>query len=150
MLFCGRFSPDNLHASDGSSMPLQIDDITGLRSGLAHFRDADYFAAHDAWEDVWQGLRGRQRLFWQAMIQLAVGAYHYTNGNLRGCQGQWRKALQKCRQLGDGNDDPRQPAALLAGVLDTSLQALADGDNPLPGLAEFAADTVSEDWFLFS
>ena len=131
-------------------MPLQIDDITGLHSGLAHFREADYFAAHDAWEEVWQGLRGRQRLFWQAMIQLAVGAYHYTNGNLRGCQGQWRKALQKCRQLGDGNDDPRQPAALLAGVLDESLQALAAGDNPLPGLAEFAANTVSEDWFLFS
>lgn len=129
-------------------MPLQIDDITGLRCGLAHFRDADYFAAHDAWEEVWQGLRGRQRLFWQAMIQLAVGAYHYTNGNLRGCQGQWRKALQKCRQL--GSDDPRQPAALLAGVLEASLQALADGDNTLSGLAEFAANTVCEDWFQFS
>ena len=130
-------------------MPLQIDDITGLRSGLAYFRDGDYFAAHDAWEDVWQGLRGRQRLFWQAMIQLAVGAYHYTNGNLRGCQGQWHKALQKCQELGGRDENPQQPAALLAGVLDTSLQALADGDNPLPGLAEFAAHTVCEDWFLF-
>ena len=131
-------------------MPLQDDDISRLRSGLAHFRDADYFAAHDAWEDVWQGLRGRQRLFWQAMIQLVVGAYHYTNGNLRGCQGQWHKALQKCRQLGGGNEEPLQPTALLAGVLETSLHALAAGDNPLPGLAEFAANTVSEDWFLFS
>lgn len=131
-------------------MPLQIDDITGLRSGLAYFRDGDYFAAHDAWEDVWQGLQGRQRLFWQAMIQLAVGAYHYTNGNLRGCQGQWHKALQKCQELGGRDENPQQPAALLAGVLDTSLQALADGGNPLSGLAEFAAHTVCEDWFLFS
>ena len=131
-------------------MPLQVDDITCLRNGLVHFRDADYFAAHDAWEDVWQGLRGRQRLFWQAMIQLVVGAYHYTNGNRRGCQGQWRKALQKCHQLGGSEETPLQPTALLAGVLETSLQALADGGNPLPGLAEFAAHTVTEDWFLFS
>ena len=131
-------------------MPLQVDDIACLRNGLAHFRDADYFAAHDAWEEVWQGLRGRQRLFWQAMIQLVVGAYHYTNGNRRGCQGQWRKALHKCRQLGGVDGEPLQHVALLADVLEISLQALADGEDPLPGLADFAANTVSEDWFLFS
>lgn len=131
-------------------MSLQADDIACLRSGLAHFRNADYFAAHDAWEEVWQGLRGRQRLFWQAMIQLVVGAYHYTNGNRRGCQGQWHKALHKCRQLGGIDEEPLQHAARLAEVLETSLQTLADGGNPLSGLADFAAYTVSEDWFLFS
>ncbi len=131
-------------------MPLQVDDIACLRNGLAYFRDADHFAAHDAWEEVWQGLRGRQRLFWQAMIQLVVGAYHYTNGNPRGCRSQWHKALQKCHRLGGIDQEPLQPAALLAGVLAGSLQALADGANPLPDLADFAANTVSEDWFLFS
>ena len=131
-------------------MPLQVDDITSLRDGLAHFRNADYFAAHDSWEEVWQGLRGRRRLFWQAMIQLAVGAYHYTNGNRRGCQGQWHKALQKSLQLADVDGGPRQPAALLADVLETALQALANNENPLPGLADFAVNTVSEEWFLFS
>ena len=131
-------------------MSLQMDDLARLRNGLAYFRAADYFAAHDAWEDVWQGLRGRRRLFWQAMIQLVVGAYHYTNGNQRGCQGQWHKALQKCHQLDGIDEQPFQPTQALAGALETSLQALADGDNPLPGLAEFAANTVCEDWFLFS
>ena len=131
-------------------MPLQVADIGCLRNGLAHFRNADYFAAHDAWEEVWQGLRGRQRLFWQAMIQLAVGAYHYTNGNRRGCLGQWSKALQKCRQLGGLEAEPQPPAALLAVALEASLQALADGEDPLPGLADFAANTVSEAWFFFS
>ena len=61
-------------------------DLACLRRGLEHFRAGDYFAAHDDWEEVWQGLRGRQRLFWQAMIQLVVGMYHYTNRNLRGCR----------------------------------------------------------------
>ena len=131
-------------------MSLQVDDIASLRDGLAHFRNADYFAAHDSWEEVWQGFRGRQRLFWQAMIQLAVGAYHYTNGNRRGCRGQWHKALQKCHQLGSIGEAPFQPTGLLAGVLETSLQALVGDENPLPGLADFAVNTVSEDWFLFS
>ena len=131
-------------------MPLQTADIACLRNGLAHFRDADFFAAHDAWEEVWQGLQGRQRMFWQAMIQLAVGAYHYTNGNWRGCQGQWHKALAKCRQLCSVEEAPLQPPVLLADALEASLRALAEGEDPLSGLADFAANTVSEDWFLFS
>ena len=131
-------------------MPLPANDIACLRAGLAHFRAADYFAAHDAWEEVWQGLRGRRRLFWQAMIQLAVGAYHYTNGNGRGCRGQWNKALDKCRRLGADDDAAHQPPASLAAVLEGALQAVADGENPLPAIADFAAGTVGEDWFQFS
>src|ERR1043166_9379936 len=80
--------------------------LASLRQGLAHLRARDYFAAHDDWEEVWRELNGRRRLFWQAMIHLVVGAYHYTNGNLRGCQGQWLKALLKCADLmqqGDGS-----------------------------------------------
>ena len=131
-------------------MPLLVHDIACLRAGLAHFRAADYFAAHDAWEEVWQGLRGRRRLFWQAMIQLAVGAYHYTNGNGRGCRGQWTKALEKCRRLVADDGDPHRPAASLAVILEGALQAVADGDDPLPAIADFAARTVGEDWFQFS
>ena len=131
-------------------MPLPANDIACLRTGLAHFRAAEYFAAHDAWEEVWQGLRGRQRLFWQAMIQLTVGAYHYTNGNGRGCRGQWSKALEKCRRLGGVGDGSHRPTVFLAAVLDSSLEAVASGEDPLPGIAEFAADTVGEDWFQFS
>ena len=131
-------------------MPLQVSDIACLRAGLAHFRAADYFAAHDAWEEAWQGLRGRQRLFWQAMIQLTVGAYHYTNGNGRGCQGQWSKALEKCRRLGDGDVGPQWLIASLTAILEESLQTVADGKDPLPGIADFAAHTVGEDWFQFS
>ena len=131
-------------------MPQQVNDIACLRAGLAHFRAADYFAAHDAWEEVWQGLRGRRRLFWQAMIQLAVGAYHYTNGNGRGCQGQWNKALDKCRQLGGVDEGAQRPTAFLVAILEESLRTVADGGDPLPGIADFAACTIGEDWFQFS
>ena len=80
-------------------MSLDAHELACLHQGLSHFRAGDYFAAHDDWEEVWQGLRGSPRLFWQSMIQLVVGAYHYSNGNMRGCQGQWQKALQKCEAL---------------------------------------------------
>ena len=67
-------------------MHLESAELASLRRGMQHFRAGEYFAAHDDWEEVWQGLRGRQRTFWQAMIQLVVGAYHLRNGNRKGCE----------------------------------------------------------------
>ena len=71
--------------------------LASLRRGLEHFRTRDYFAAHDDWEEVWRDLNGHRRIFWQAMIHLVVGAYHFTNGNLRGCQGTVAQSLAEMR-----------------------------------------------------
>jgi predicted metal-dependent hydrolase len=122
--------------------------LVALRQGLEHFRVGDYFAAHDDWEEVWRDLNGPRRLFWQAMIHLVVGAYHFTNGNLRGCQGQWYKALQKCDDLIPRYAEPA-PASLtgLRDMVCEGLAMLEDGSNPLPHLAVFATSVVSEDWF---
>ena len=38
---------------------------------------------------------GPDRLFYQGLIQTAVGLYHMTNGNLRGARSQFGKALDK-------------------------------------------------------
>jgi predicted metal-dependent hydrolase len=131
-------------------MALEAHDLTMLRRGLGYCRAGDYFAAHDAWEEVWQGLRGRRRLFWQAMIQLVVGAYHYTNGNLRGCRGQWQKALQKCHDLAPtGEAVAAAPVVLLGDLLRAELAAVERGEDPLPHLATFATSVMSETWFAF-
>lgn len=122
--------------------------LAALRQGLAHFRAQDYFAAHDDWEAVWQELSGRQRTFWQAMIQLVVGGYHYTNGNRRGCQGQWQKALDKCDGLLQQCTAPAPMAVVhLRDILCTVLLLLERGDNPLPPLEHFAQAVCSETWF---
>ena len=122
--------------------------LAALRRGLEHFRARDYFAAHEDWEEVWQDLSGPRRLFWQAMIQLVVGAYHYTNGNLRGCRGQWQKALQKCVDLAQKYEEPvPEPIAPLHDMLCTGLAIVERGENPLPHLQAFAASVVSETWF---
>lgn len=131
-------------------MPLEADEIDHLQQGMQHFRAGNFFAAHDDWEAVWQGLRGRPRTFWQAMIQLVVGAYHLTNGNRKGCNSQWNKALMKCQDLISTYDDhvPQQ-LPLLEALLQTSLVSLHHAEDPLPHLTHFANTVLSEAWFEF-
>ena len=77
-----------------------------------------------------------------------VGAYHYTNSNLRGCRGQWQKALQKCVDLAQGDEAPvPEPIAHLHAMLCEALAIVERGENPLPHLQAFAASVVSETWF---
>ena len=122
--------------------------LASLRQGLEHFRAGDYFAAHDDWEEVWRDLNGHRRIFWQAMIHLVVGAYHCTNGNLRGCQGQWHKALQKCDALLQRYaESPPTPLTHLRAVVCEGLAMVEGGRDPLPHLQGFATSVVSEDWF---
>ena len=122
--------------------------LTALRRCLEHFRAHDYFAAHDDWEEVWRELSGPRRMFWQSMIQLVVGAYHFSNGNLRGCRGQWQKALQKCVDLAHKQAAPvPEPLTRLHDMLCEGLRIVERGENPLPPLEAFAASVVSEAWF---
>jgi len=122
--------------------------LASLRRGLEHFRARDYFAAHDDWEEVWRELSGRRRTFWQAMIHVVVGGYHFTNGNLRGCQGQWQKALQKCADLRQGYEEPiPEPLTCLHDMVREGLAMVAGDVDPLPHLETFATDVVSEAWF---
>ena len=122
--------------------------LASLRRGLEHFRAHDYFAAHEDWEEVWRDLNGHRRMFWQAMIQLVVGAYHLTNGNLRGCRGQWQKALQKCADLTQSYAEPvPTPLPCLRDMLREGLAMVETGRDPLPDLETFATSVISEDWF---
>ncbi|HEY5866287.1 MAG TPA: DUF309 domain-containing protein [Candidatus Tectomicrobia bacterium] len=122
--------------------------LAALRRGLEHARARDYFAAHDEWEEVWRDLNGQRRMFWQAMIQLVVGAYHYTNGNLRGCRGQWQKALQKCEALMPSYAAPiPTPLPSLRDMLREALAMVESGRDPLPVLEAFMTSVISEDWF---
>ena len=84
------------------------------------------------------------------MIQLVVGAYHFKNGNHKGCHSQWNKALMKCQDLISTYDDrvPQQLPSLEA-LLQTSLTSLHRAEDPLPHLTHFANTVLSEAWFEF-
>jgi predicted metal-dependent hydrolase len=130
---------------------VETEEIAGLQQGIADFRNGLYFEAHDAWEEVWRELNGRRRIFWQAMIQLAVGTHHWNNGNRRGCQSVWNKALNKCDTLGQQYDtDVPAPLLCLIAVLYDCLMALEAEQDPLPLIADFAATTLSDQWVTFA
>jgi len=63
--------------------------------GVAEFNGQFFFEAHDTWEELWRETNGPHRLFYQGLIQTAVGFYHLSNGNFKGACGQLGKALAK-------------------------------------------------------
>ncbi len=130
---------------------MEAEEIAGLQQGIAEFRQGLYFEAHDAWEEVWRELSGRRRLFWQAMIQLAVGTHHWNNGNRRGCQSVWNKALNKCDTLGQQyHTAAPDPLLCLMAILYDCLTALEEEQDPLPLIADFATATLSDQWATFA
>jgi hypothetical protein len=135
----------------GKGQTADAEEIAGLQQGIADFRLGLYFEAHDAWEDVWRELSGRRRLFWQAMIQLAVGTHHWNNGNRRGCKSVWNKALNKCDTLGQQCDaEVPVPLLCLIAVLYDCLMALEADQDPLPLIVDFATTTLSDQWATFA
>jgi len=66
-----------------------------LRQGVEEFNRAHFFEAHDTLEDLWRDTSGPLRLFYQGLIQLAVGFYHLSNGNRRGALNLLEKGLDK-------------------------------------------------------
>ena len=128
--------------------PLESEEREALRRGLAYFRRQDYFSAHDDWEEVWRDLSGRRRLFWQAMIQLAVGTHHWQNDNMRGCRSVWQKALQKCDDLSQLYDDEVPDALIfLIDLISECLIIVDHGGDPQPTLTDYAIRVMSEQWF---
>ena len=63
--------------------------------GVAEFNGQFFFEAHDTWEELWRETTGPHRLFYQGLIQTAVGFYHLSNGNFKGACSQLEKALSK-------------------------------------------------------
>lgn len=54
-------------------------------AGIVLFNRRDFFEAHEVWESLWlDACVGNDRRFVQALIQAAVGLYHFGNGNRSG------------------------------------------------------------------
>ena len=66
-----------------------------LCQGVEEFNRTHFFEAHDTLEDLWRDTSGPLRLFYQGLIQLAVGFYHLSNGNRRGALNLLEKGLAK-------------------------------------------------------
>ena len=66
-----------------------------ISNGIKLFNSADFFAAHDFFEDLWIDADQKDRLFFQGMVQISVANYHLVHENLNGAQSQYRKCTDK-------------------------------------------------------
>lgn len=55
-------------------------------------RDQDYFECHEVLEELW--LKCDRDSFYKGMLQIAVGLYHFRNGNLRGARMMLQSAVE--------------------------------------------------------
>jgi uncharacterized protein len=106
-------------------------DSDGFQRGLQLFNNADFFEAHEVWEDVWRAAPAAEKKFLQGLIQIAVGLHHYSCGNRIGAQSLLARAT---RNLSDYPENycGIDLLTLLQAVAGCS-QALAQAD-PLAAL----------------
>ena len=97
-----------------------------LRDGIDFFNAGRYFEAHEAWEDLWRPTRGPLRLFYQGLVQAAVGLHHLGRGNLNGAQAQLGKSLSKLEQY------PERFCQIDNGRLVADLRRVLDDPAPEP------------------
>jgi uncharacterized protein len=80
---------------------LTSEELAALARGVAEFNSGRYFECHDTLEDLWSGIRGPSRDFFQGLIQVAVAFHHLGNGNRTGAASLLEKALGRLGKYGD-------------------------------------------------
>lgn len=63
--------------------------------GVEQFNRGDFFDAHETWEALWLGTSGSEKVFLQALIQLAAAFHHWQRGNCRGALSLLRRGTEK-------------------------------------------------------
>lgn len=97
--------------------------------GIEDFNAGRYFDAHEIWEEVWLRSSGDTRLFYQMLIQAAVGLHHYERGNARGARGMHANVIEKLGRLPsvfmslDLADFSRQFKVALEDLIDNNNEA---------------------------
>lgn len=95
--------------------------------GVGQFNGRLFFECHDTLEELWAGIRGPSRDFFQGLIQVAVGFHHLGNGNRVGAERLMERALGRLEGY------PDDYAGLSLGALRDEVvlwrRALAEGSD---------------------
>lgn len=70
-------------------------DLKDISIGINYFNSADFFLAHDFFEELWADCDREDRKFFQGLIQVSVGCYHLTCNNYSGALNQLNKGILK-------------------------------------------------------
>lgn len=74
---------------------LTDDERAAFDKGVVEFNAGLFFECHDTLEELWAGVRGPSRDFFQGLIQVAVGFYHLGNGNTVGAGRLFARSLRR-------------------------------------------------------
>jgi predicted metal-dependent hydrolase len=80
---------------------LDAEERGALARGVREFNEGFFFECHDTLEEMWMGLRGPSRDFFQGLIQVAVAFYHLTGGNHAGAMSMLSRALKRFEKYPD-------------------------------------------------
>lgn len=82
-------------------MPPSAQERQRLREGVAAFNRGEFFEAHELLEEIWlpHALGSPPRVFLQALIQTAVGFFHWERGKLPQAAKQFERARLKFESL---------------------------------------------------
>ena len=80
---------------------LAADERQAFAKGVAEFNAGFYFECHDTLEELWSGVRGPSRDFFQGLIQISVAFHHLTRGNLAGAESLLQRALGRLSKYPD-------------------------------------------------
>lgn len=76
--------------------------MSDINQGIELFNDADYFSAHDFFEDLWCEAPRDERFFYQGLVHVSVASFHLISGNLKGALSQYSKSLIKLERYKPG------------------------------------------------
>jgi pSer/pThr/pTyr-binding forkhead associated (FHA) protein len=121
--------------------------------GIEHFNAGRYFDAHEVWEEIWLRSTGDTKMFYQMLIQAAVGLHHYERGNARGARGMYTNVVDKLELLPsflmslDLGDFARQFRDFFADLIENNNEAPhTPVERPRPRIRLLSRDTA--DWSL--
>ncbi len=109
--------------------------------GVEQFNRGEFFEAHETWEALWLPASGQEKVFLQAIIQVAAAFHHWQHGNRRGALSLLRRGMNKLEAL---------PASFCGVRLDRLLRqtgnwvaALGAGQTPHLPLPAIEVDSTS-------
>ena len=110
-----------------------------LAKGVAQFNEGLFFECHDTLEEIWSGVRGPSRDFFQGLIQVAVGFYHLGNGNRPGAITLLHRSLERL-----GRYPARYAGVELAPLRDAVAERLAGLESGAAALSRPPTIVMSE------
>jgi predicted metal-dependent hydrolase len=133
--------PDFLPAAAANSTRLVMSEYPEkYLEGIRLFNEEEFFECHEVLEDLWQETLGKEKKFYQGLIQAAVALFHFGNENLGGARKLYeamREKLDPYRPVFQGLDVDR-----FLGEMKYCFQELLDAAQTYPTGVELSDDRI--------